>query len=461
MCPKNGCMSTAAGYASYQYSYQQKPKGPPRPGRLAHTGVAWLYLFLAIPVTALFVLEVVFIPLSLLSIGIFALLAVVPCVAGVAGLHRRLAEYVLGEPVPAPYRASREGTWRRAAGWAADPARWRDLGWLFVTMTLGWVMAILAVAWFLGTLWYLVFPFLFAVTPKGVFNMNLGIYDIDSQGKSFLMWFAALFCFIVWWNLTPALVRAHAWFDRELLSNRSQRLEERVRTLSRTRSENIDFSAAELRRIERDLHDGAQARLVSLGMSLGMAEEFMQSDPEAARRLLAEARESTTAALGDIRSVVRGMHPPVLADRGLVGAIQALALDMAIPVTVLSRLDGRAPLPVESAAYFAVAESLANVAKHSGASQAWVQVGWADGILRIDVGDDGRGGVRAPTTIPAAVPGTPAPTGGTGLLGIARRLAAFDGTLALSSPDGGPTVVRLEVPCVLSSARTTPSSGTV
>jgi signal transduction histidine kinase len=317
---------------------------------------------------------------------------------------------------------------------------------MFVAMTLGWVMAILASVLILYVAWFLFFPVLFAITPKGVFDQQLGFMTIDTQSETFLYWIAAAVAFGLWWYITPALVRAHAWIDRELLSNRTQRLEQRVKTLSESRADTVDFSAAELRRIERDLHDGAQARLVSLGMSLGMADEIIEKDPEAARRLLAEARTTTTAALGDLRSVVRGMHPPVLADRGLVGAVQALALDMAIPVMVSSQLNARPPAPVESACYFAVAESLANVAKHSGARRAWVQIGYGDGRLQIEVGDDGQGGASADL--------------GTGLVGVARRLAAFDGTMALSSPSGGPTIVSLEVPCVLSSGRTTPSSGT-
>lgn len=416
-------------------------------GRLALTGVAWLYMLLAIPVIVLFGLEVTFIPLTIITIGLLVLQAVVPMVAGVAGLHRRLAAAVLGEPVPTPYRTYSGGGWLvNLNGWIRDPARWRDLLWMFVTMTLGWAMAIVAAAFILYIAWFLFFPILWAITPHGIFDMHLGIVTIDTQAETFISWGFAAVAFVLWWFLTPALVRAHARIDRELLSNRSQRLEERVKLLSESRADSVDFSAAELRRIERDLHDGAQARLVSLGMSLGMAEEMLDRDPVAARKLLVEARSSTTAALGDLRSVVRGIHPPVLADRGLVGAVQALALDMAIPVLVTVSMPGRPPAPVESAAYFAVAESLANAAKHSGASRSWVEIGHRDGLLRIEVGDDGRGGASAEL--------------GTGLVGVARRLAAFDGTMTLSSPVGGPTIVSLEVPCVLSSERTTHSSGT-
>ncbi len=418
-----------------------------RPGRFRLTGVAWLYTLLAIPVMALFVLELTLIPLTLLTVGIAGLQIVVPATAGVATAHRRLAQAVLGEPVPSPYRSVPGGGWLvKLSLWAQDPARWRDLAWMLVASTVGWAMAIVASVLFLFFAWFLFFPVLFAITPKGVFDQQLGFMTIDTQAETFLYWAVAVVAFGLWWYLTPALVKAHAWIDRELLSNRTQRLEQRVRRLSESRADTVDFSAAELRRIERDLHDGAQARLVSLAMSLGMADEMLDTDPAAARRLLAEARSTTSAALGDLRSVVRGMHPPVLADRGLVGAVQALALDMAIPVMVTNQLNDRPPAPVESACYFAVAESLANVAKHSGAGRAWVDIRHRDGRLRIEVGDDGRGGASADR--------------GTGLVGVARRLAAFDGTMALSSPNGGPTIVSLEVPCALSSGRTTPSSGT-
>jgi signal transduction histidine kinase len=197
----------------------------------------------------------------------------------------------------------------------------------------------------------------------------------------------------------------------------------------------VDTQAAELRRIERDLHDGAQARLVALAMSLGMAEETVIRDPEAARELLAEARAASSQALSELRDLVRGIHPPVLADRGLDGAIHALVLANPMPTDVEIDIPGRLSAPVESAAYFAVAETLTNVAKHAGASKAWIRLGYQDGKLNVLIGDDGRGGAD--------------PAGGTGLRGIERRLAAFDGTLVVSSPIGGPTVVVMNLPCEL------------
>jgi signal transduction histidine kinase len=154
----------------------------------------------------------------------------------------------------------------------------------------------------------------------------------------------------------------------------------------------------------------------------------------------------TTSALGDLRSVVRGIHPPVLADRGLAGAIQALALDMPLPVSVMINLTGRPAAPVESAVYFATSELLANIGKHAEATRAVIEVTHDGEALKVVVEDDGRGGAAL--------------SAGTGLAGVARRLAAFDGTMDVVSPVGGPTVVTLEVPCALSSPKISPSSGT-
>jgi signal transduction histidine kinase len=240
-------------------------------------------------------------------------------------------------------------------------------------------------------------------------------------------------------GLSVVLV-GHAWIRHALPTAREQALAERVAVLTRTRRGALDVQAAELQRIERDLHDGAQARLVSVAMNLGLAEELLSKDPQSLTDLLAEARTSTLTALDDLRTVMRGIQPPVLADRGLEGAIRALALDLAVTVTVSSEIPGRVPVPVESAAYFAVCECLANVVKHSGALHALVDLGYRDGVLSVQVRDNGAGGASL--------------TAGSGLRGVARRLEVFDGTITLTSPAGGPTVVTMEVPCELSSPRT-------
>ena len=239
----------------------------------------------------------------------------------------------------------------------------------------------------------------------------------------------------------PMLLRAHgAWTALLLGPSERAQLASRVRQLAATRADTLDAGVAELRRIERDLHDGAQARLVAMGMTLSAAERLLEENPAAARALLAEAREASSAALAQLRELVRGIHPPVLADRGLGDAIRALALDLRLATEVTIDLPGRLEPPVEAAAYFAVSEILTNTAKHSGAQRVWIDVRHDGKMLRVSVTDDGSGGAD--------------PSRGTGMRGIERRLAAFDGVLAVSSPPGGPTVVTMELPCVLSSPKT-------
>jgi signal transduction histidine kinase len=230
--------------------------------------------------------------------------------------------------------------------------------------------------------------------------------------------------------------RTLAWAADPQLARRAAALTQRVDRLSRTRTDAANTAVAELRRIERDLHDGAQARLVAVGMSLRAAEQLMASSPEAALALVAEARETSSRALDDLRGLVRGIYPPVLADRGLADAVRALALDAAVTVDTDITVAGEPPMPVAAAVYFGIAEALTNAVRHSGADSVQVGIGYAGGVLRATVADDGAGGAD--------------PARGTGLAGVERRLATFDGVLAVSSPPGGPTIVVLEVPCTLS-----------
>jgi signal transduction histidine kinase len=418
-----------------------------RSSRFALTGLALVYLVLGIPTLVVLIVVTVAIPLGVLGIGLAALAAFVPFLRQLANVHRYFATQVLRTTVPSPYH-ERESSGVNVVvkDWARDPARWRDLGWSYVSVTVGWFLSWIPVALLLGVVWFLIFPFIYWVTPKGVFDMSWRIVQVHDVASSFSMWVAAGLCALVWWVITPPVSRLRARMDLALLAPTRGELERRLVEVSASRSETIDHSAAELRRIERDLHDGAQARLVSLGMSLGLAEQLMRTDPEAAVRLIEEARSTTTSALGDLRSVVRGIHPPVLADRGLVGATQALALDIAVPTSFSAVVPGRAPEPVESAMYFAVAEALANVVKHARATAASVELSYDGERLRAVVADNGQGGAD--------------PAAGTGLTGVGRRLAAFDGTMVVESPRGGPTVVTMELPCALSSPKTSPSSGT-
>jgi signal transduction histidine kinase len=247
--------------------------------------------------------------------------------------------------------------------------------------------------------------------------------------------------------VAPYAVRGYAEVARRVLDQDGRathaQLTRRVAELTETRADAVGNQAAELRRIERDLHDGAQARLVAIGMTLGTIEHLMDTDQAAARELLSEARQSSARALQELRDLVRGIHPPVLAERGLGDAVRALALDSALPTEVFVSLPDRLPAPVEAAAYFSICELLANAAKHSGADQVWVDILYRAGSLRVTVTDDGVGVAD--------------PSRGTGLRGIERRLGTFDGALAIDSTSGGPTTITLELPCELSSPRTSTS----
>ncbi len=218
------------------------------------------------------------------------------------------------------------------------------------------------------------------------------------------------------------------------------RLTNRVQRLSETRNDAVDTAAAELRRVERDLHDGAQARLVALGMSLRAAERLFATSPGAALAMIGEAREMSSRALTELRDLVRGIHPPVLADRGLGDAVRALALETPVNAKLDIDLPDRLAPPVESAAYFAVAEVLANVVKHAHARTVDIHIRHDGDALRIAITDDGVGGAD--------------PAKGSGLRGVERRLGTFDGILAVNSPPGGPTIVVIEVPCALLSLKT-------
>jgi signal transduction histidine kinase len=233
------------------------------------------------------------------------------------------------------------------------------------------------------------------------------------------------------WVILAAVltVGAHAAFGT-MAGRRG--LAKRIGVLESTRAGAVDAQEAKLRKIERDLHDGAQARLVSLGISLGLAESKFGSDPDEAQALVTEARQGVQEALGELRDLVRGIHPPVLTDRGLAAALGTLADRSPVPASVHVELDERPPVAVESAAYFIVAEALANAGKHAGASRVGVHVYRRDALLLVDVEDDGHGGAD--------------PSGG-GLSGLRQRLEALDGTLLVVSPAGGPTLVHGELPC--------------
>ncbi len=275
------------------------------------------------------------------------------------------------------------------------------------------------------------------VPPSPYAAWFYGAVPLDGETSALpaLVQGAALLCFAG--LLAPRLL---TWGADAELATRARALEHRVDRLTKTRAGAAEVAIAELRRIERDLHDGAQARLVAVGMSLRAAEQLMPASPDAALALVAEARETSSRALADLRDLVRGIYPPVLADRGLGDAVRALALDTPLPVEVDVELPEEPPMPVAAAVYFGIAEAITNAVVHAGATAVQVQVAHAGDMLRALVADDGHGGAD--------------PALGTGLAGVERRLAAFDGILAVNSPVGGPTIVAIEVPCALSSAKT-------
>ncbi|MGG2461592.1 sensor histidine kinase [Streptomyces sp. RGM 3693] len=380
----------------------------------AGAGLALLsYLFLAV---LLFTAVA-----TLIVIGAGVLPETVLMLRGMAGFKRRRVAAWTGEPVPAAYLPLRGGLGERVRTALSDPGTVRDLRWLVVHFGYGWLLAYVCLPlWALGLVVDGVWCGLFR--RRAVVLPLIGrLADLDAA------WSRAL--------LTPTPEALH-----------TGRLAERVEELTVTRAGAVAAHGAELRRIERDLHDGAQAHLVALSLRLGLARRMYDADPQAARALLDDAQDQAEEALTELRHVVRGIHPPILTDRGLAGAVRALAAGSGLTVEV--RESGRtqaprAPAAVEAAAYFVVAEALTNAAKHGGADRAAVELTRSAGALRVRVRDEGRGGAREGGT----GAGTGSGAGGTGLLGMRRRVAALDGTMELVSPVGGPTVIEVELPC--------------
>ncbi|MFF8963679.1 sensor histidine kinase [Streptomyces globisporus] len=397
---------------------------------------------LAVSIT-LFVLAMLSIAFISLGIGGFTTPVVLEAVRKHANQRRLWAMTWSDVRIPVPYRPFPKdlrpgvtGQVERTTLMLRDPATRRDLLWLLVDMTAGTVLAILAAA-------LMIYPVEALVLAAGLWRVFqddpywYGVVPVDSQVTSIAALALGIAIFHIGLRASAPLLRAHFLLARTLLEpTRDEQLAQRVERLTETRHEAVDTAAAELRRIERDLHDGAQARLVAMGMNLGTIEALIEKDPAQAKKLLATARESSAEALTELRDLVRGIHPPVLAERGLGDAVKALALRLPVASEVTVELPGRAEAPVESAAYFAVSEALTNTVKHAAAERIYVDLHHAEGMLRISVTDDGRGGAAIGS--------------GSGLSGIERRLGTFDGVLAVSSPAGGPTMVTMEIPCELS-----------
>ncbi|PPS72080.1 sensor histidine kinase [Streptomyces sp. MH60] len=316
----------------------------------------------------------------------------------------------------------------------ADPATRRELSWLVRHATLGFLLGLLGLLLPLCAVRDTTFPLWWRLVPEDATTTSVGVGTahtwLDALAATLLGvgWTAILL------GLGPGMARLQAAPARRLLAaGPDTDLSLRVAELTATRAAALDAHATELRRIERSLHDGAQNRLVSVTVLLGAARRMAARDPAGADELLERAQSAAEQALAQLRSVARGILPPVLADRGLADALSGLAADCGVPCRVEADVPQRCAASVEATAYFVVAEALTNIAKHSGAARASVTVRARGGRLRLLVEDDGRGGADE--------------DGGSGLTGIRRRVAALDGTLRLTSPPGGPTVLDVDLPC--------------
>jgi signal transduction histidine kinase len=398
------------------------------------------YLLLGVPVSAvafgLFLTTAILGGLLAVTfIGLPIWLALAYAGRLLSDVERRRAVLVLGERIPSSYRPwPKRGLGARAKVIVRDPATWRDLAWQLVVSVVGFVGGVIAATLWISVGYGLTFPLYWWALPHSALPELSDSWTVDNWARVSLLFGLGLLLGFVTVPIVRALAVGQARFARAILSpSRRAALEERVDELATTRRAAADTQTEELQRIERDLHDGAQARLVALAIDVGLAREKLDSDPEAARSLMESATDDAKAALAELRELVRGVHPAVLADRGLDGALSALAARSPVPVTLELEPADRPTPAVEAAAYFVVAEGLANVAKHSGAAQSVVRVARQDGRLVVEVVDDGVGGADA--------------TRGTGIAGLEHRVRALDGVLRVESPRGGPTTLRVEVPC--------------
>jgi len=355
-------------------------------------------------------------------------LALLWCVHASSALQRARFRTVLGVEISAP--PSVVGGWplRAVRPWRAATT-WRQLGYHLLALVIGTVgSAVVTIFWSAAII---------AVAYAGLWSDGRGL----GVGVTLTVLALAMLLAAPWVALGVARVDEGA--ARTLLGpSRGEELARRVESLTRSRADVVAATDAERRRIERDLHDGAQQRLVSLAMNLGMARATLADAPEPARQAIAHARDEATQALVELRELVRGLHPAVLNDRGLDAALSGIVARAPFPVRLRVDLAQRCSPSIEAIAYFVVSEALTNVAKHASASHAEVTVERTGGQLRIVVSDDGHGGAT-----PSTGGSGPADGNGSGLRGLAQRAAAVDGTLTIHSPPGGPTTITVELPC--------------
>jgi signal transduction histidine kinase len=399
-----------------------------------------VYVLTAAPLTALgfaWVLTgtVIAAVLSITALGVPVLAAMVPATRVFARARLALARRLIGEVVepPAPFRAD-PGVFLRLRAGLRDGPGWRAVAFQVVALPLSLLeLTVVLFTWAWGIV-ALTAPVQHAAdlnqsTVDGRHGLVVAGVMIDTwPGVALLAAAGAALLAVAPWSVRAVLV-----LDRLLvraLLGRDDRTA-RITALERSRAAAVDDAAATLRRVERDLHDGVQARLVALTMHLAMLAELLPAGPARTRDLLRTARATAQDAIGDLRDVIHDIHPPIL-DNGLDAAVASLAARSPVPVGCDVKIAERPAPAIETIAYFCLAELLTNVAKHSGASAASVAISQSADELRLVVTDDGRGGADA--------------TGGSGLRGLADRVATVDGSLRVTSPPGGPTVVSVVLP---------------
>ncbi len=365
---------------------------------------------------------------SVVGVGLLMAPAALRALHSLAGRERdRLARWgpEVAAPEPPPTRL-------RAA--LADPTTHRELRWLVRHSTVGALLGAAGVLLPVLAVRDTAFPLYWTFMPENTTATSLGVGSAHTWPDALAVALLGIGWIAIILGLTPGMARLQSGPGRLLLAaGPDADLSLRVAELTATRAAALDAHATELRRIERSLHDGAQNRLVSVAVLLGAARRMVARDPEGADELLERAQSAAEQALAELRTVARGILPPVLADRGLAGALSGLAADCAVPCRIDVDVPARCAASVEATAYFVVAEALTNIAKHSGARHATITARGSGDRLLLRVEDDGRGGADA--------------EGGSGLTGIRRRVAAHDGGLTLTSPPGGPTVLAVDLPC--------------
>ncbi|WP_189218909.1 MULTISPECIES: sensor histidine kinase [Streptomyces] len=381
----------------------------------------------ALAVLLLLALAAVTVPLG---VGLLLAPVAVRALHALAGWERaRLARH--GAEVPAP-----EPPPTRLRTAVLDVTTQREARWLMRHATGGLLLGLLGLLLPVAAVRDTVFPLLWPLMPEGTTSTSIGLGTARSWPEAAAVTLLGLGWTAVLLGLGPGMARLQAVPGRRLLTaGAGTDLSLRVAELTATRAAALDAHAAELRRIERSLHDGTQNRIVSVTVLLGAARRMVARDPAGAEELLERAHSAAEQALAELRTVSRSILPPVLTDRGLAGALSGLAAESPVPCRTQVDTEQRCAASVEATAYFVVAEALTNIAKHSGARQAAVTVRVRGGRLHLRIEDDGRGGAET------------GGGGGSGLTGIRRRVAAHDGTMLITSPPGGPTTLEVDLPC--------------